>query len=150
MWTHVHISQGVNVCMSKYLSWRREKMGSAHTLQHAATHCNTLQHAATRCNTLQHAATRCNTLQHASTHLHVCQGVVTVRMSIKHESCAFCVLQHAATRCNTLQHAATHCNTSTRVSGCRDSKDVYQTLIVCFLRVAVCYGVLQRVALCCT
>ena len=136
------------------------------TLQNTATHCNTLQRTATHCNALQHSATHCNTLQHSATHFNtrVLGGIlplsrlhtathcntlqhIAIHCSTLQHTATHCIaLQHTTKHCNTLQHTATHCYTLQHTSfrghpSVEQRKDAPKHKCV-----AVCYSVLQCVA----
>jgi len=100
------------------------------------TNYNTLQHTVTHCNTLHH----CNTLLHTK-NLHDNVGWDDLQHAATQ-------LQHIATHCNTLQHTATHCNTQRTCAIAWASTIAaakWNTVLQC---VAVCWRVLQSVAVC--
>ena len=140
-----------------------------HTMQHTATHGNKPQHPATHCNILQsitesysRASTTaasiplsydCNTLQHTATQCKTLQRTATHCNTLQHTATQCNALQHTATQCNTLQHTAEHHRVILQsVNNCRLQSAVSirkSARIMRSSRLAVCYSVLQRVAVCC-
>jgi len=130
------------------------------TPRHTATHCTTLHHTLPHCNTLRHTAIHCNTLQYTATNIEGLQ----VHLTHVHIATQCNTMQHNATQCNTMQHNATQCNTMQHTH-CKmmkgsDLMHVFQRLAVCcsvyggqstylLQCFAVCYSMLQYVAICC-
>jgi len=124
----------------------RTKKSLSSTLVHCNTHCNTLQHTATHCNILQHPATHCNTP------IDLCNTRTKISPGFKHNAAIF-GLNQTKTQCIITEH----CNTPQHTEY-GDLEIAFEILRVyaqitnsasTHTKVAVCDGVLQRVAVRC-